>query len=138
LLPAVAAPALGLAGAPAPRPAVAGVFFLAALGFFGSRLLLFCPFAIAVLPCSRQLAGRTVGRALRRPQSKPRGRSQVRPGVERPPDAFNEASVAFFGANEINILGTRPIMVLTLMYFPNGIVGTLANKNRLPRWLNSD
>jgi branched-chain amino acid transport system permease protein len=52
--------------------------------------------------------------------------------------AFNEASVAFFGASEINILGTGLIMVLTLMYFPNGIVGTLARKNRLPRWLNWD
>jgi branched-chain amino acid transport system permease protein len=29
-------------------------------------------------------------------------------------------------------------MVLTLMYFPNGIVGTLAHKNQLPRWLNWD
>jgi branched-chain amino acid transport system permease protein len=52
--------------------------------------------------------------------------------------AFNEASVAFFGASEINILGTGLIMVLTLMYFPNGIVGTLARKNKLPRWLNWD
>ena len=48
LLPAVAAPAFGLADAPAPTPTVAGGFFLSALGFFGSRLLLFCPFAIAV------------------------------------------------------------------------------------------
>jgi branched-chain amino acid transport system permease protein len=52
--------------------------------------------------------------------------------------AFNEASVAFFGASEINILGTGLIMVLTLMYFPNGIVGTLARKNKLPRFLNWD
>ncbi|MGH6902876.1 MAG: branched-chain amino acid ABC transporter permease, partial [Geminicoccaceae bacterium] len=52
--------------------------------------------------------------------------------------AFNEASVAFFGASEINILGTGLIMVLTLMYFPNGIVGALAHKNQLPRWLNWD
>jgi branched-chain amino acid transport system permease protein len=51
---------------------------------------------------------------------------------------FNEASVAFFGASEINILGTGLIMVLTLMYFPNGIVGTLAQKNRLPRFLSWD
>jgi branched-chain amino acid transport system permease protein len=29
-------------------------------------------------------------------------------------------------------------MVLTLMYFPNGIVGTLARKNKRPRWLNWD
>jgi branched-chain amino acid transport system permease protein len=52
--------------------------------------------------------------------------------------AFNEASVAFFGASEINILGTGLIMELTLMYFPNGIVGTLAHKNKLPRFLNWD
>jgi branched-chain amino acid transport system permease protein len=52
--------------------------------------------------------------------------------------AFNEASVAFFGASEINILGTGLIMVLTLMYFPNGIVGTLAQKRKLPRFLNWD
>ena len=52
--------------------------------------------------------------------------------------AFNEASVAFFGASEINILGTGLIMVLTLMYFPNGIVGTLARKRKLPRFLDWD
>jgi branched-chain amino acid transport system permease protein len=52
--------------------------------------------------------------------------------------AFNEASVALFGASEINILGTGLIMVLTLLYFPNGIVGTLAKKHRLPRFLNWD
>jgi hypothetical protein len=38
LLPAVAAPGLGLAGALDALPAV---FFLSALGFLGSRLLLF-------------------------------------------------------------------------------------------------
>lgn len=52
--------------------------------------------------------------------------------------AFNETSVAFLGASEINILGTGLIMVLTLMYFPNGIVGTLARKQKLPRFLNWD
>jgi branched-chain amino acid transport system permease protein len=52
--------------------------------------------------------------------------------------AFNEASVAFFGASEINILGTGLIMVVTLMYFPNGIVGTLAQKRKLPRFLDWD
>ncbi len=52
--------------------------------------------------------------------------------------AFNEASVAVFGACEINILGTGLFMVLTLRYFPNGIVGTLAHKNKLPRFLNWD
>lgn len=52
--------------------------------------------------------------------------------------AFNEACVAFLGATPINILGTGLIMVLTLMYFPNGIVGTLAQKRKLPRFLNWD
>ena len=42
------------------------------------------------------------------------------------------------GGARSSILGTGLIMVLTLMYFPNGIVGTLARKNRLPRWLNWD
>jgi branched-chain amino acid transport system permease protein len=52
--------------------------------------------------------------------------------------AFNESCVAFFGASPINILGTGLIMVLTLMFFPNGIVGTLAQKRKLPRMLNWD
>jgi len=29
-------------------------------------------------------------------------------------------------------------MVLTLMFFPNGIVGTLAQRRKLPRFLNWD
>ncbi|HEX9905048.1 MAG TPA: branched-chain amino acid ABC transporter permease [Propylenella sp.] len=52
--------------------------------------------------------------------------------------AFNEACVAFLGWSEINILGTGLIMVVTLMFFPNGIVGTLAQKKKLPRFLNWD
>ena len=52
--------------------------------------------------------------------------------------AFNEACVAFLGSSEINILGTGLIMVLTLMFFPNGIVGTLAQRKKLPRFLNWD
>ena len=42
------------------------------------------------------------------------------------------------GGVRSSILGTGLIMVLTLMYFPNGIVGTLARKNKLPRFLNWD
>jgi hypothetical protein len=42
------------------------------------------------------------------------------------------------GGVRSNILGTGLIMVLTLMYFPNGIVGTLAQKRKLPRFLNWD
>ena len=52
--------------------------------------------------------------------------------------AFNEFFVATMGSSEVNILGTGLIMVLVLMFFPNGIVGTLAQKKWLPRWLNWD
>jgi branched-chain amino acid transport system permease protein len=52
--------------------------------------------------------------------------------------AFNEACVAFLGWSEINILGTGLIMVVVLMFFPNGIVGTLARRKKLPRLLDWD
>ena len=52
--------------------------------------------------------------------------------------AFNEFFVATLGASEINILASGLIMALALMFFPLGIVGTLARKNRLPRVLNWD
>ena len=52
--------------------------------------------------------------------------------------AFNEFFVATLGASEINILATGLIMMLTLMFFPLGIVGTLARYQKLPRFLNWD
>ena len=52
--------------------------------------------------------------------------------------AFNEIFVATLGASEINVLATGLIMMLSLMFFPLGIVGTLARHNRLPRILNWD
>jgi len=52
--------------------------------------------------------------------------------------AFNEFFVATLGASEINILATGLIMALVLMFFPLGIVGTLAKAGRLPRVLNWD
>ncbi|AXS40373.1 branched-chain amino acid ABC transporter permease [Breoghania sp. L-A4] len=52
--------------------------------------------------------------------------------------AFNEFFVANFGSSELNILGTGVIMVLALMYFPAGIIGTLAKAGKLPRFLNWD
>lgn len=52
--------------------------------------------------------------------------------------AFNEAGVAFFGSSAINIFVTGLIMALTLMFFPLGLVGTLAKHRRLPRILNWD
>lgn len=52
--------------------------------------------------------------------------------------AFNEYMVYQFGASAINILGTGIVMLLTLMFFPLGIVGTLAKKRKLPRFLAWD
>jgi branched-chain amino acid transport system permease protein len=52
--------------------------------------------------------------------------------------AFNEFCVAMFGSSEINILITGVIMALALMFFPLGIVGSLAKSGRLPRILNWD
>lgn len=52
--------------------------------------------------------------------------------------AFNEFFVATLGASAINILATGVIMALTLMFFPLGLVGTLAKHRKLPRILNWD
>ena len=52
--------------------------------------------------------------------------------------AFNETMVWQFGASAINILGTGMVMLLALMFFPLGIVGTLAKKGKLPRFLDWD
>lgn len=52
--------------------------------------------------------------------------------------AFNEFFVATLGASEINILATGLVMALALMFFPLGIVGSLAKAGRLPRILNWD
>ncbi len=52
--------------------------------------------------------------------------------------AYNEIFVATLGASEINIFATGLIMMISLMFFPLGIVGTLAKHRRLPRILNWD
>jgi branched-chain amino acid transport system permease protein len=52
--------------------------------------------------------------------------------------AFNEYMVYEFGASAINILGTGVVMLVTLMFFPLGIVGSLAKRGRLPRFLDWD
>ncbi len=52
--------------------------------------------------------------------------------------AVNELFVATMGASELNILGTGLVMALVLMFFPLGIIGTLARKGKLPRILNWD
>ncbi|MBO0344327.1 branched-chain amino acid ABC transporter permease [Roseibium sp. CAU 1637] len=52
--------------------------------------------------------------------------------------AFNEIFVATLGSSELNILASGLIMALALMFFPLGVIGTLAAKHRLPRILNWD
>ena len=52
--------------------------------------------------------------------------------------AFNEFMVATLGGSAINILASGLIMALTLMFFPLGLVGTLAKMRKLPRFLNWD
>lgn len=52
--------------------------------------------------------------------------------------AFNEFFVATLGSSAINILATGLIMALTLMFFPLGLIGTLARYRKLPRALNWD
>lgn len=52
--------------------------------------------------------------------------------------ALNELFVATMGASEVNILGTGLVMAVGLIFFPLGLVGTLAKKGKLPRVLNWD
>lgn len=52
--------------------------------------------------------------------------------------AFNELFAATMGASEVNILATGLVMALGLMFFPLGVIGTLATKRKLPRILNWD
>ncbi len=51
---------------------------------------------------------------------------------------FNEIVITFFGATELNIMLTGILLVGTLLFFPNGIVGTLKKRNRLPNFLDWD
>jgi branched-chain amino acid transport system permease protein len=50
--------------------------------------------------------------------------------------AVNEFVVAKLGASELNIVVTGLILVFVLLFFPEGIVGTLKNKNLLPSFLD--
>jgi len=50
--------------------------------------------------------------------------------------AVNEFVVAKLGATELNIVVTGLILIFVLLYFPDGIVGTLKAKNRLPSFLD--
>jgi branched-chain amino acid transport system permease protein len=48
----------------------------------------------------------------------------------------NEFVVAKLGASELNIVVTGLILIFVLLYFPEGIIGTLKAKNLLPSFLD--
>jgi len=52
--------------------------------------------------------------------------------------AANEFFVARFGASELNIAATGLLLILALLFYPDGIVGTLKHKGRLPKALDWD
>lgn len=52
--------------------------------------------------------------------------------------AINEFFVANLGFTELNIVATGLLMMLVLLFFPEGIVGTLREKGRLPQILDWD
>jgi branched-chain amino acid transport system permease protein len=52
--------------------------------------------------------------------------------------AVNEFFVSQFGATELNIVATGSALLLVLLFFPEGIVGTLKRNGKLPRFLDWD
>jgi branched-chain amino acid transport system permease protein len=52
--------------------------------------------------------------------------------------AVNEFVVAKLGASELNIVVTGLILIFVLLFFPEGIVGSLRNMNKLPSFLDWD
>lgn len=51
---------------------------------------------------------------------------------------LDEASITFFGSSELNLVITGAILVLMLLFFPLGIIGSLRNAGWLPAWLDWD
>ena len=52
--------------------------------------------------------------------------------------AVNEFVVSKLGATELNIVVTGLILIFVLLFFPDGIVGTLRNRSTLPTFLDWD
>lgn len=50
----------------------------------------------------------------------------------------NEISLRQFGGSELNIVVTGLILIVTLLFFPRGIVGSLRNAGKLPAFLDWD
>jgi branched-chain amino acid transport system permease protein len=51
---------------------------------------------------------------------------------------LNETSVTYLGGSEINLAFNGLILVLVILFFPLGLVGTLRSMGRLPAWLDWD
>jgi len=51
---------------------------------------------------------------------------------------LNELSITYLGASEINLAFNGMIMILAILFFPLGLVGTLRSMNKLPAWLDWD
>lgn len=52
--------------------------------------------------------------------------------------ALNEIAISQFGSSELNIVITGVILLVVLLFFPQGIVGTLRDRRRLPGFLDWD
>lgn len=52
--------------------------------------------------------------------------------------ALNEASVSQFGSSELNIVVTGTILIIVLLFFPAGIIGSLQRWRKLPAFLDWD
>ena len=52
--------------------------------------------------------------------------------------AVNEFFLSQFGGSELNIVGTGAIMLIALLFFPTGIVGSLRKAGKLPKILDWD
>ena len=50
--------------------------------------------------------------------------------------ATNEFFVSQLGSSALNIVATGILMILVLLFFPEGVIGTLKNRNLLPRFLD--
>ncbi|HVR77365.1 MAG TPA: branched-chain amino acid ABC transporter permease [Acidimicrobiia bacterium] len=51
---------------------------------------------------------------------------------------LDEASITFFGSSELNLAITGGLLVVMLLFFPLGIVGSLRDAGHLPAWLDWD
>jgi branched-chain amino acid transport system permease protein len=52
--------------------------------------------------------------------------------------AINEFFAAKLGSSELNIVATGLLLVVVLLFFPRGIVGTLKDRGKLPGFLDWD